>query len=542
VADEVGALQAQLRILSDEANSGALNSDESALKSAKRELVECFLVRVMRGGKMTEDFDETSAVDASEALRLFTEMIESEITRVKKRLESLQHQLQTKGASSASRKEAVALLPTSYLQGLLNHHHFVQQAAGEVAKGGVACAEEVTAAATRGNSILPLPAMARRMMGEKDGGEDGDPKKDSTERPHPTRVAQTSFHQFMAAAVKSIGAEFTRVELPLGMSVDDLDAAEARRYPPMDTGVVGPSGAPTMASTINAKSHTSLTKSIQLVVLKEGQPIADVRPISTLQLVGEKYYEGTSSPSGYGVSRRNKDDPLAAFGFHDDGSGGRGGLVLKPKYRFHLLPFPNLHPVSEGGPSEVGVDTVAIFGRNAEQSTIVTEHPSCSGQHLALFWTLAFTKNPSPPVNYRPSSLPLSVWDTQWFLELQMCDLGASNGTGLLGGDGSTTLLPKAHVGLAEVPTPQLTSPQSLVSATVGGPAVATKSVVIRAACPMQRVQGGDFSTFTYPSDVGFGPLGTAGYALLDGDQIAIGASTRRYVVVHDDEGVVSGQ
>lgn len=566
LADSISALQAQLRILTADSSTPSCGfGGESPLEVARRTLVERFVVSVVgEDGIGKEEFDERSAADASEALRIFNASVSKEIERIRRRIGSLQQE------SKTERKEAVLLLPTSYLQGLLHHTHFLQQTAGLVAREGLSCAEEKSATLLRNSSILPLPLMAQRMM---DGADKAalsavsEPSRDeartqSSERPIPLEEALQAFHHFLFKFVKVVDTEFTCVELPLSMTHSDLDAAESKRYPPAEDGI-SENRSPSFASSVTAKSHTKLTRSVHFVILRDGRPIEGQRPIPALHLVGEKYYEVAGD--GRGAGRGAVDDPLSAFGFQN---GAIRSSALRAKYRFHLLPFPGLSSVgrgteaSGGAASTVTVDTVAIFGRSLGHITVPAEHPSVSGQHMAAHWSLAFAKIPAEDdeaQKYRPSALPLTVGETHWFLELQASDLGASNGTAISTDGVNTSAVPKQPISLLEVPAssyqlPTASSPLTSPTQPAAAPVVDSDKnvVVMRSVCSFLREHTADSiskpltgaerlpDTFSLPVDVGFGPLASASHTLKDGDCVVLGVSTRRYAVVYDENGVVS--
>lgn len=503
VTDEAEALQAQLRVLQQNAEG---KQSETLLEAARRRLAERFVISVMDEGatEVRQVFDEECSKSASEAITAFNALLDEEVRLIQKKLTVVQQQIK----SQSIQKEAVAVLPTNYLQGLMHFEHFITSASSEVVKCAVQCAEKAATIESQQFSILPLPIPARQLDGQKTtqlSSTDDAHRQKPPDRPDPNDVAKHHFNQFLVTSIRPIKPEFSRVELPLTLTVRELDAAEQRRH--------SGGGAPP----ITGRTYTTLTKSIQIVTLKDDRPIEGVRPIVALQLIGEKYYEGGSRGVTEARNDRHhvRDDPLAAFGFHEDRSMSSSN-TLRPKYRFHLLPFPNQG--NNAGQQAGIIDTVAVFGRNAEQSSITIEHPSCSGQHFALYWSLAHTK-------MEASADPSLDSDVQWFMELHVADLGAANGTVLVGGP-SPQVLPKAPIDMKLIPPSEL-NPQSAPLPS------AAPIKVLRAACPLK---GGSL-----PADVGYGPLATPSYSLLDGDQIVAGLSTRRYVVVFEESGTEGG-
>lgn len=125
---------------------------------------------------------------------------------------------------------------------------------------------------------------------------------------------------------------------------------------------------------------------------------------------------------------------------------------------------------------------------------IPVDHPSCSGQHVVLYWGLVRT----------PASGGLSVEECTWSLELHLQDLGSTHGV-LLNG----TKMPRT---LTSTPSGRLPNGNGL-------------------QLYQQGVQGASITS--WGSAGGDSSSNVAG--LLPGDSFKLGTSSREYVVVEDE-------
>ena len=379
---------------------------------------------------------------------------------------------------------------------------------------------------------------------------------------------------------------FTRVELPIQLTLDDFDEAEENLISAISDGGGGEwSLADACAGRVDGirRSGIRIEKRIRLVTLRDEAPVAVsipaeyrggggtssatdagfIPPTTLMTMVGTKVWCPGEGGFRYGFGcypfpTPNSDVATFFSATHTSGEKtdvsstassqhrvdiqsaltfGRRDCAVPPYHKFAGHPSsssspPSLERIQRGNrlycsalhdnrcaravqkaikeceAAAADINTNDNGGNTAPSSStlsssplpvftvdIPVDHPSCSGQHAALYWGLVRT----------PATGGLSVEECTWSLELHLQDLGSTHGVILNGTRMPTTL----------TATPSGRLPNGNGLQLYGGPTNATTS---------------------WGSALGESGSGGNVVGLLPGDSFKLGTSSREYVVVEDEE------
>eukprot|EP00758_Cryptobia_borreli_P004858 Tbor_TRINITY_DN4617_c0_g1::TRINITY_DN4617_c0_g1_i1::g.14796::m.14796 len=433
--------------------------------------------------------------------------------------------------------EAVCLLPTRYLEGLLEwermykipllYHYLTQQSVCDGTGMPPSAAFE---------KWLPTFAPPSPCSGDREG---------------PDAVA-TVFHDQLGEMRRVLSGRpaqgvtssppsfpsFNRVELPIELLQEDIDNAEEHRLPKDKSADDDDVSDELLRGTKKPRDTTRwmnntrirhrgvrLTKRILVVVCRNGEPIEGIPHIVALELVGTKLYSSDD------VTDDRDLDAKYTFSFRPfpkrvvtELSIPDSEAVEFPTSSLEDLLKPTSHDTDKGKTKSVttiNTSSLCLFGRDSENVDVVLDHPTCSSQHFVMWWVIS--RQPKgqkqavciPPVtmntNGSAEGCPVPTTDASdftWFIELQVADLSSVNGTRVNGSP--------------------ICGDVRIVS-SVEGTSEPSSGGMLPPSRPF--VQSGVHKDLSQPAQ--------GSTALVEGDVITVGGSSKEYIIVYDNDGIV---